>query len=72
MRNTAQFDNIKDMLPNLSKDAIVEVKDFVAFLLEKERKHNIFVNETLKVEQDSDTVKFDTAKEAMETIRNWS
>jgi len=72
MKNTSQIDNIKELLPDLSEDALTEVKDFVSFLLDKEQKHNTFVNETLKVEQDSNTITFRSSKDCIETIRSWS
>ncbi len=72
MKNTSQIDNIKELLPDLSEDALAEVRDFVSFLLDKEQKHNTFVNETLKVKQNSDTITFKSSKDSMETIRSWS
>ncbi len=70
MNNTAQIDNINEMLPNLSEYALTEASDFIAFLIEKEQKHKMFVKETLESEKDPDEVKFSSAKEAMEFIRN--
>ena len=66
-----QIENIKGMLPNLSKNAVNEVKDFVEFLIEKQQKRDNFVKETLNVEANSDIVTFDSAKKAVKTIKNW-
>lgn len=60
------------MLRNLSEDTLKEVRDFIAFLIEKERKRKAFVERIHKIEAESDTVTFDSVKEAMEAIRNWS
>ncbi|MFN3395635.1 MAG: hypothetical protein ACK4Z9_02415 [Thermodesulfovibrionales bacterium] len=67
-----QIDEIKEMLGSLSEDALKEVRDFIAFLAEKERRRKAFVERICKIEAESDTVTFDSVKEAMEAIRNWS
>jgi hypothetical protein len=72
METTAtQIDNIKEMLTRLSDGALTEVRDFVTFLLEKERKRKAFEERVLKIEQKSDTMVFESAEEAMRAIRNW-
>ncbi|MBF0520853.1 MAG: hypothetical protein HQK92_14170 [Nitrospirae bacterium] len=65
-----EIERIKEMLPGLSSERIREVSDFIAFLAEKERKHQAFVEETLAAEADPDYVVCNSAKELMEAILN--
>ncbi|GAB4408472.1 MAG: hypothetical protein OHK0032_03860 [Thermodesulfovibrionales bacterium] len=67
-----RIDDIKEMLEGLSEEGLREVMDFIAFLKERERKRKAFVKRIRKIEAESDTVTFDSVKEAMEAIRNWS
>lgn len=66
------IDEIKEMLEGLSEEGIQEVKDFIFFLKEKEAKKKAFEERILKIEAESDTATFNTAREAMEAIKNWS
>ncbi|MBF0464494.1 MAG: hypothetical protein HQK88_09415 [Nitrospirae bacterium] len=63
-------ERIQEMLSGLSRERIKEVSDFIAFLAEKERKHQAFVEETLAAEADPDYVVCNSAKELMEAILN--
>ena len=70
MENTAtEIDRIKAMLNKLPGDALAEVGDFVAFLLEKEKKRKAFVERVLKVEQEP-SVTFESPEDAMQAILN--
>lgn len=70
MENTAtRINNIREMLEKLPESALEEVNDFIAFLLEKERKRKAFVERILRAEKEP-TVKFDTPEEAMKAILN--
>jgi hypothetical protein len=65
------IERINEILPGLSPERVKEIAEFTAFLAEKERKHKIFVEETLAADEDGEYYEFDTAEEAMEGIRNW-
>lgn len=66
---TAVINNIEDMLKRLTDDKLIEARDFIAFLLEKQKKHEAFVAETLQAEQEP-TVKFDSIDDAINSILN--
>ncbi|MCX5810460.1 MAG: hypothetical protein NTX36_14015 [Proteobacteria bacterium] len=70
MKNVAISD-IHEMLPKLPARRIQEIRDYISFLVEKEKKHRAFVKRVLEIEKNSDTVVFNSAEEAMEAIRNW-
>jgi hypothetical protein len=67
--SAAEIDRIKEMLNKLPEDALAEVGDFVAFLLEKEKKRKAFVERVLKTEQEP-SVAFESPEEAMQAILN--
>ncbi len=69
---TLKVEAIKEVLKKLSPPLIDSLYDYAAFLLEKEKTHRAFVEETLEIEANSDTITFDSVEEAMEAIRNWS
>ena len=66
-----EMEQIKEMLPMLSLPALREAKDFIQYLLEKEKKHKAFEQRLQKIEEESDTVTFDSVEDAMDAIRNW-
>lgn len=68
LMNTIVLSQIEAMLQGLPDDKLIEVKDFTAFLLAKQQKHNAFVEETLKAMQEEGSTKFQTAKEAVQAI----
>lgn len=68
---TMEISDIDEMLQALPAKKLHAVKDFVGYLLEKEKKHKAFEERILKIESESDTVAFDTVEEAMNAIRNW-
>ncbi|QWR78106.1 hypothetical protein [Candidatus Magnetomonas plexicatena] len=63
-------ERIHEMLAALSVERIKEASDFIAFLAEKERKHQAFVEETLAAEAEPDYVICNSAEELMEAIFN--
>ncbi len=70
MENTAtEIDRIKEMLNKLPESALAEVGDFVAFLLEKEKKRKALVESVRKAEQEP-SVTFESPEDAMQTILN--
>jgi transcription elongation factor len=66
---TAVISNIEDMLKRLPDDKLFEARDFIAFLLEKQKKHEAFAVETLQAEQEP-TIKFDSIDDAIDAILN--
>lgn len=70
MGNTVtEIDRIKEMLNKLPESALSEVGDFVAFLLEKERKRKALVESVHKAEQEP-SVTFESPEDAMQAILN--
>ncbi|MBA4417318.1 MAG: hypothetical protein C0392_05345 [Syntrophus sp. (in: bacteria)] len=68
MKNVAISD-IHDMLPKLPVRRIREVRDYISFLVEKEKKHRTFVKRVLEAEKEP-TMVFETVNEAMQAILN--
>ncbi|KJU85011.1 hypothetical protein MBAV_002797 [Candidatus Magnetobacterium bavaricum] len=68
---TGQIENIKGILPILSPEAITALNEYVSFLLEKEKKHSVFVERLLEIEGSSDYLEFENPKELMDAIVNW-
>lgn len=64
---TTQIEDIKEMLGRLSANRLQEVHDFIAFLIEKERKHKAFVKQVLEAERES-PIRFESAEEALQAI----
>jgi len=70
MENTAtEIDRIKEMINKLPESALAEVGDFVAFLLEKEKKRKALVERIRKAEQEP-SVTFESPEDAMQAILN--
>ncbi|MCL5061871.1 MAG: hypothetical protein M1443_01490 [Nitrospirae bacterium] len=69
---TLEISDIDEMLLKLSEERLQEVMDFIGYLLEKEKKRKAFEERILKIEQESDTVTFDSVEDAMNAIRNWN
>ncbi|MBF0463920.1 MAG: hypothetical protein HQK88_01990 [Nitrospirae bacterium] len=65
------IERIIGMLPELSPERVKEIADFTAYLAERERKHKVFIEETLAAEERGEYYTFNTAEEAMEAIINW-
>jgi len=70
MKTSAEITQIDEMLLRLPEKRIHEVRDYVGYLLEKERRHNAFVARALKSEQDHDTVTCNSPEEFMRAIEN--
>jgi hypothetical protein len=70
MGNTVtEIDRIKEMLNKLPESVLAEVGDFVAFLLEKEKKRKALVESVYKAEQEP-SVTFESPEDAMQAILN--
>ncbi|MBF0458259.1 MAG: hypothetical protein HQK99_10230 [Nitrospirae bacterium] len=66
------IEHIIDTLPELSPERVREVAAFVDFLAERQRKHKVFVDETLAAIAEPDAIVCNTAEEVMEAIMNWT
>ncbi|MBF0337404.1 MAG: hypothetical protein HQL05_06185 [Nitrospirae bacterium] len=64
---TAYREYIKAATVQLSPESILVLQDFVAFLVEKERKHDAFVQRVLEAEKEP-LICFDSAEEAFNAI----
>lgn len=68
---TIEISDIDEMILNLPEEKIQEVRDYVGYLTEKEKKRKAFEERVLKAAKEPDAVEFDTVEDAMEAIRNW-
>jgi hypothetical protein len=64
-----EIEHIKEMLPKLSEPALIEVRDFIRYIFEKQKKRKAFVDRVLKAEKET-PIRFRSVKEAMQAIRN--
>lgn len=64
-----KIDNIREMLSMLSEDALTEVRDFVAYLFDRERRRKALEERVLKAEQEP-AIKFETVEDAVKAIFN--
>lgn len=67
---TMEISDIDEMLHALPAKKLHEVRDFVGYLLEKEKKHKAFVRRVLKAEKEPGIV-CDSVEEAMKLIREF-
>ena len=67
---TMEISEIGEMLKMLSETARQEVRDFTAYLLDRERRHKALVERVLKAEQNPDVVECKTPEEFMQAILN--
>lgn len=65
---TVEISDIDKMLLKLPKSRIQEVRDFVGYLIEKEKKHRAFVKRVLKAEKEPDVVECKTPEEFIQAI----
>ena len=66
---TIEISDIDEMLLKLPKKRIQEVRDFVGYLLEKEKKRKAFEERVIEAAKEP-RVKFDSIDEAMKAIRD--
>ena len=69
-KTAANIDDVKELLPNLSDDALREVRDFAAYLLDRDRRRKVLVERVLKAEQNPDTTICHSPEEFMQAILN--
>ncbi|MBF0466434.1 MAG: hypothetical protein HQK88_15030 [Nitrospirae bacterium] len=55
-------ERIIEIMPELSPEHIKEAADFIAYLAERERKHKIFVEETLAAAANPEKITFKNSK----------
>ena len=66
---TIEISDIDEMLLKLPKKRIQEVRDFVGYLLEKEKKRKAFEERVIEAAKEQ-RVKFESVDEAMKAIRD--
>lgn len=67
---TAEISDIDEMLLKLPKKRIQEVRDYVGYLYEKEKKHRAFVERVLKAEKEP-SIKCKSVEDVMKLIREF-
>jgi hypothetical protein len=68
MNSTAdEIETIKDMLPKLTEPALIEVRDFIGYILEKQRKRKSFVDRILKAEKET-PIRFNSVEDAVKAV----
>lgn len=67
---TTKIDNINELLAKLPEDALAEVRDFTAYLHDRERRRKAFAERILKIERESDTIECNSVEEVMQAILN--
>lgn len=67
---TMEITDIDDMLLKLPARRLQEVRDYVGFLLEKEKKRRAFEKRVLKAEKEHDSIICNSVEEAMQAILN--
>jgi len=68
MNTTVQeIEHINELLPKLSEPALLEVKDFVGYILEKQKKHKAFVDRVLKAEKET-PIRFESVEDAVKAV----
>jgi len=63
---------IKEMLPMLPESIQQEVKDFMDYLIDRERRRKALVERVLKAEREHDSVICNSPEEAMQATLNAS
>lgn len=65
---TIEISDIDEMLRLLPEQALHEIRDFTAYLVDRERRRKALVERVLKAEQNPDTVTCNTPEEFIEAI----
>ncbi len=63
-----EIEYIKSILSRLPASAVYEVRDFAAYLADRERRRKALVKRVLKAEQESETVECRSAEEFIQAI----
>jgi len=62
-----EIEDIRGMLTLLSEPALQETRDFIQFLLEKQKKHKAFVGRVLKAEKET-PIRYRSVDDAVKAI----
>lgn len=65
-----EIDRIKEILPTLSETALHELRAFVDYLADRERRRRELVERVLKAEREPDVVECRTPEEFIQAILN--
>jgi|GEM_PF-962777 len=65
-----EIEHLKDILSLLPESAVREVKDFAAYLADRERRRKALVERVLKAEKEHNSVICNSVEEAMQAIYN--
>ncbi len=65
---TDEIEYIKGILSRLPVSAVHEVRDFAAYLADRERRHKALVKRVLKAEQVSESIECSSAEEFIKAI----
>ena len=63
-----ETEHIKELLPGLSEDILHELRTFIDYLVDRERRRKALVERVLKAEKEPDTVICNSVEEAMQAI----
>ena len=66
-----EIEHLKDILSQLPESAVREVKDFAAYLADRERRRKALVERVLKAEKEHNSVICNSAEEAMQATLNY-
>ncbi len=68
MKTTAsEIDQIREMLPMLTEPALQETRDFIQYLIEKQKKRKAFVDRVLKAEKET-PIRYNSVDDAVKAI----
>ncbi|MBI4699308.1 MAG: hypothetical protein HY758_10520 [Nitrospirae bacterium] len=68
MSSTAtKRENINELLTQLSEDALAEIRDFTAYLLDRERRRKALEERVLEAEKEL-PIKFETVDDAVKAV----
>jgi hypothetical protein len=67
---TIEISDIDEMILNLPEEKIQEVRDYVGYLIEKEKKRKAFEERVLKAEKEPDVVECKTPEDFIQAILN--
>ena len=62
-----EIEHIKEMLPMLSQPYLHEARDFIRYLLEKQKKRKAFVDRVLTAEQET-PIRFESVEDAVKAV----
>ena len=66
-----EIEHLKDIVSQLPESAIREVRDFAAYLADRERRRKALVERVLKAEKEHNSVMCNSVEEAMQAILNY-